>query len=218
MRNALRLLSIWTYKGGIASHALSQTLIFFVMSLTATSIAIGSDSTLLLQVMPAILWVLMLLSSLLSLPNVFSDDLDPIILSKHPIPLLIFIKLGALTLISGLPLAILAPICLFLVDANQIYPSHFVFIGMILGALYFSSLGILAAALTHGARRTTAIYAAIIMPLAIPAIIFGTGGLSAIPLGLDNRPAFYLLAALTCGFVTLTPFAAAYILRMKVST
>lgn len=217
MRNALTLLACWSYKGGISNHGLSQTLIFFVMALTATSIAIGSDSTLLMSVMPAFLWVLMVLSTLLGLPMIFADDVDDLVLSAQPLPLLMFLKWASHVITTGLPLAVLAPICLYLVDGAQIYNPRFVFIGMLLGALYFSALGVLAAALVYGARRTTAIYAAIILPLAIPAIIFGTGGLAAIPMGMDNRPAFYLLAALACGFVTLTPFASAYILRMKVS-
>jgi heme exporter protein B len=87
--------------------------------------------------------------------------------------------------------------------------------GFILGGAAFSAAGLLGAALTLGSRRNTALQALLVLPLCVPPLIFGAGTIAAAQLDLGPHAPLAFLAAITCAYVTLSPFAAASILRMK---
>ena len=176
-----------------------------------------------MQVVPGLIWVLILLSSLLGLPDLLNRDaqdglLDDMVLSPHSLPLLMALKGISHWLATGLPLSLIAPGILHVMDTNNIFDPLYILAGLLAGSLYFSSIGLMAAALVLQARRSFALYAVIVLPLAIPGLIFGAGSLTIQSLGFASHAGFFLLLACTAGFATLSPFAAAWIVRMKVRT
>ncbi|HEY8963363.1 MAG TPA: heme exporter protein CcmB [Alphaproteobacteria bacterium] len=223
MNGQCYLLKNWVYRSGFGDGLAAQTILFFVVSLCVAVFAIGSESELLIQVVPGLIWVLTLLSSLLGLPDLLNRDaqdgtLDDMVLSKHPLPMLMLIKIIAHWAATGLPLSIIAPAILYTMDGTRVFDPAFVLAGLLAGSLYFSALGLAASALVLQARRSFALYAVIVLPLSIPGLIFGAGSLSQQAQGLSGLGGFYLLTACAVLAVTLIPFASAWIVRMKVAS
>jgi heme exporter protein B len=76
-----------------------------------------------------------------------------------------------------------------------------------------SLLGTAGAALTLGARRGGVLLPLLVLPLAIPAVIFGAAAIEAAAAGLEARPYLLLLAALFAAALPLAPLAAGAALR-----
>ncbi|MEO8410335.1 MAG: heme exporter protein CcmB, partial [Propionivibrio sp.] len=90
-------------------------LFFFVMVVSLFPLGIGPEPDLLRQLAPGVLWVAALLATMLSLPRLFADDhhdgtLEQLALAPQPLALIVFGKVLAHWLVSGLPLALLAPL------------------------------------------------------------------------------------------------------------
>ena len=93
-------------------------LFFFVVVATLFPLGIGPELGVLRKIAPGILWVGALLASLLSLGRLFSADfqdgtLEQMALSATPLPVLVGAKILAHWILSGLPLALLAPVLAF---------------------------------------------------------------------------------------------------------
>ena len=80
---------------------------------------------------------------------------------------------------------------------------------------FLSLLGTAGAALTLGARRGGVLLPLLVLPLAIPAVIFGAAGIEAAAAGLAARPYLLLLAALLAAALPLAPLAAGAALRVE---
>jgi heme exporter protein B len=92
-----------------------SALFFFVIVVSLFPLGIGPEVDLLRQLAPGVLWVAALLATMLSLPRMFADDhrdgtLEQLALSPHPLGLVVTGKVIAHWLVSGLPLALIAPI------------------------------------------------------------------------------------------------------------
>jgi heme exporter protein B len=70
------------------------------------------------------------------------------------------------------------------------------------------------AALTLGARRGAVLLPLLVMPLYVPILIFGVGGVDAAAIGLSAQPHLLLLAAYLLAAITLAPLAGAAALRL----
>ena len=78
-------------------------------------LGVGPEPQLLRTMAPGVLWVAAMLASMLSLPRLFADDhadgtLEQMLLSTHPLALLVFGKTMAHWVGSGLPLVLLSPV------------------------------------------------------------------------------------------------------------
>ena len=196
-----------------------QSAAFFALALTACVFAIGSQEVLLTAVLPGIAWAILLLSSLLGLADILEgEDLDDLVLAKIPLPASMAAKIFAHWVATGLPIALFAPPILLVVMPTTGLTLPVLWTGFLLGSLTFSAIGLLGSALTLGSRRNAALQALIIMPLCVPPLIFGAGALTALSLDLGWAAPSAFLAAIACASVTLSPFAAAWIVRMKVTT
>jgi len=87
-------------------------------------------------------------------------------------------------------------------------------LSLLLGTPILSLLGGLGAALTLGLRSGAVLLILIILPLCIPALIFGAGAVSAAEAGISTRGHFSLLGALLIGAVLLAPLATGSALRI----
>jgi heme exporter protein B len=85
--------------------------------------------------------------------------------------------------------------------------------GLTLGTALLSLLGTACAATVLGARRGGVLLPVLVLPLAVPVVIFGAAAADAAGAGLPARPQLLLLAALLAACLPLCPVAAGAALR-----
>lgn len=194
-------------------------LFFFAMVATLFPLAVGPSPEQLLLNGPGVVWVAALLATLLSLNSLYLSDfedgsLDQIILSPHPLPVLGLGKAAAHWLLSGLPLVLVSP----LISMTYRMPVQVIGVMMgtlALGTVSLSLLGSIGAALTVGLSRGTALLSLLILPLAMPILIFGARTVSLAATGDPVSAGMYFLAAYCMLALTLAPFATAAALRIS---
>jgi len=195
-------------------------LFFFVIVTTLFPLGVGPEQALLRTMAPGILWVAALLASMLSLGRLFALDfadgtLEQILLSHEPLPLIVIGKVFAHWLVSGLPLAILAPLLALQFDLPADSIAVLV-VSLLLGTPTLSLFGAVGSALTLGTRGGGVLVALLVLPFYIPALIFGAGAVGAQASGLGAGSHLLLLGGLLCGAAVLAPWAAALALRIAV--
>lgn len=191
---------------------------FFVIAISLFPLGIGPEPALLQKIAPGIFWVAALLATLLGLPRLFAGDhldgtLEQLALSPAPFPLLVAGKIVAHWLLCGLPLVLLAPLLglQFALDAPAL---GMLTLTLLLGTPLLSLIGAIGAALTVGVRGGGALLALLVLPLYIPALIFGAGAVEAQRAGLAVEGHVSLLAALLVLAVFFAPWTTAAALRI----
>ena len=208
------LLLVWRRPGDLLNP-----LVFFIMVSTLFPLAVGPDANILRSIGAGVTWVAALLAMLLSLNTLFLSDfedgsLDQLLLSPQPLPLLVLGKTFAHWLTTGLPLIIVSP----LIVISYRLPGEIAGVMMVsvaLGTASLSLIGAIGAALTVGLHRGTTLLSLLVLPLAMPLLIFGARTVS---LAADNEPyagGMNLLAAFLVGALALAPFATAAALRIS---
>jgi heme exporter protein B len=135
--------------------------------------------------------------------------------SGTPSSLIAAAKACAHWLVTGLPLLIAAgPLALMLQLKWVALPA--LLGGLLAGTLTLSLLGTAGAAVVLGARRGSVLLPVLVLPLAVPVLIFGTAAADAAGLGLPVRPHLLLLAAFLAACLPLCPVAAGAGLRAAV--
>ncbi len=198
---------------------LLQPLVFFAIVTTLFPLAITPELSQLRQVAPGVVWVAALLSSLLALEFLYRDDahdgtLEQYALSGQSLTWLLFAKTAAHWLLTGLPLAVMAPLAGMALGAPVASVPGTV-ASVALGSVALSLLGAIGASLTLGARRSGVLLSILTLPLAIPVLIFGARATQLAVAGEDLSAPLYLLAALAVLGITLAPLAAAAAVRIS---
>ena len=175
-------------------------LMFFLMLVTIIPFAVGPDLVLLARIGPAILWVAALLATLIGLDRLFQADeedgsLDLLRMANLPVPLVVLAKVIAHWLMTGLPLALVAPF-LGLLLAMEPDALLAVTVTLLVGTPALTFIGATGAALTAGLRRGGLILAVLVMPLMIPVLIFGISATSA---ALGGPISLHTPFAILCG-------------------
>ncbi len=201
-----------------AGGGASVAVLFFLIVVTLTPFAVGPDLALLKRIGPAMLWIGALLASLLALDRLLAADrddgsLDLLVMSPTPLELAVAAKALAHWLTTGLPLVIATPLfALFLnVDGFQALA---VAATLLVGTPALTFLGLIGAALTVTLRRGGLLLSVLVLPLAIPVLIFGVAASNAAvtgPLGFGTP--FLILCALSLISFVIGPIAAAMALR-----
>jgi heme exporter protein B len=172
-------------------------------------------------VAPGSAWVALALASLLSLERLFERDfedgaLDLLALGPAPLELTCAAKCLAQWLVTGAPLALMAPVASTALGAPlSLMP--LTLLCALIGGLGFSFTGGLGAALALGSRRGGLLIAVIVLPLFAPPVIFGGGAIAAYADGLGWIPGLLLLCAYSLAAVALSPFAMAAACRNALS-
>lgn len=192
-------------------------IVFFVSSTSLFSIVAGLQPGLLARWGAGLIWVVALLSMLLAMPLLFQPDredgtLDRVLLSAVDPAWLALAKAGANWCVFGLPLVALSPLLAasYGMDGSALWALPAT---LALGTPALSLLATVAAALTAGLRRGVGLLALLVLPLALPVLLFGVRGtelaIDGLPIGapLMMLGAFLLLAA------GLLPWAAGAALR-----
>ena len=195
-----------------------SALFFFIIVVSLFPLGVGPEPALLRQLAPGVLWVAALLATMLSLPRLFADDyrdgtLEQLALAPQPLALIVLGKVLAHWLVSGLPLALLAPVLGLQFDLSN--DALWVLTGsLLIGTPALSGIGAIGAALTLGVRGGGVLLSLLVLPLYIPVLIFGAGAVDATVSGLGAQAHLSLLAALTLAGVFFAPWPTAAALRI----
>ncbi|CAJ0811521.1 Heme exporter protein B [Ralstonia wenshanensis] len=205
----------WRRRGNLVGGV-----VFYVIAASLFPLAIGPDPQQLRMLAPGILWVAALLASMLSLSRLFAQEhadgsLDQLLLSPHPLALIVLTKIAAHWLASGLPLLLLTPI----LAQQYSLPLHATLLltaTLLIGTPAIALIGAVGAALTLGVRNGAALLCILVLPLCVPVLVFGAGAGSAADAGLDVMPHLSLLGACLALSLFVCPLAAAAGLRLAV--
>jgi heme exporter protein B len=195
-------------------------IIFFLAVVVTVPFGVGPDLNLLARIGPAILWIAALLACLLGLDRLFQADredgsLDLMVLSadRHMLALTVLVKCLAHWTGSVLPLVIAAPLLgLFM----NIEPAGIgaAMLTLAVGTPAITFIGAVGAAVAVALPRGGLLISVLVLPLAIPVLIFGVSA----SYGAVHDPdpflqPFLILAALTLFLAVIGPVAAALALR-----
>lgn len=193
-------------------------LFFFIIVVSLFPLGIGPEPALLRKIAPGVLWVAALLATMLGLARLFAPDhadgtLEQMVLSPTPLGLLITGKIVAHWLTTGLPLVLLAPVLgiQFDLEAEALW---ILVVALLLGTPLLSLIGAIGAALTLGVRGGGVLLSLLVLPLYVPALIFGAGAVEAHISGLGAGGHLSLLAALLALAVFFAPWATTAALRI----
>ena len=197
--------------------------IFFLAVVAVVPFGVGPDLNLLSRIGPAMLWIGALLASLLGLDRLFQADredgsLDLLVLAdgRHMLAVTVLVKCLAHWTASVLPLVVVSPLLglLMNMEAAAIAATT---LTLAAGTPAITLIGAVGAAVAIALPRGGLLVSVLILPLAVPVLIFGVSAVY----GAANDPQpflppFLILAALTLFFAVVGPAAAA--LALKAST
>ena len=193
---------------------------FYLMVASLFPMGISPQKELLSQLAGGVVWIGALLAVLLSLDSLFKGDhedgsLDQLLLSPHPLPLLVLAKVIAHWLTAGVALILMAPLLgLMLHLPAQAFPA--LMLSLLLGTPLMSLAGGIGAALTVRVQRGDVLLTLLSLPLYIPVLIFGTGAIQSAMVGMPYTGHLLWMAALLVFGLCLAPLAIAGALRVVV--
>ena len=183
-------------------------LIFYLLVATLFPFAVGPDAALLGKIGAGILWTAALLAALLPVerlvrPDIAAGVLDQLVVRGQSDEAIAAAKLVAHWLSFGPPLmaATLPAAALLGLDGAAVMRLE---LSLLLGTPGLAALGLAVAALTGGLRGTSALVGLVMLPLAVPLLIFGAT---------PGPVALKLLGATSLLFVAGAPFVAGAALR-----
>jgi heme exporter protein B len=185
---------------------------FFLIAATLFPFAVGPDARLLAKTGGGMLWLAALLAALLPVERLVAPDAEAGILDQLAVrgfadEAVAATKIAAHWLGFGPPLmlAVLPGAALLGLDGATLTRLE---AGLAIGTPALAALGFTVAALTAGLRGAGALAGLMLLPLAVPLLIFGAGAIQP-----DGASAMKLLAAVSLLFVAGAPFAAGAALR-----
>jgi heme exporter protein B len=192
---------------------------FFVLVCALFPFGIGPAPETLARIAPGAMLAAALLAALLPLDRLFGAEaedgsLEQLLLSGLPPSLLATAKALGHWVTTGLPLLVATPVAAAMLNLpTEAWVTAVVALALATGVL--SLFGTAGAALTLGARRGGVLLPLLVLPLAIPAVIFGAAAIEAAAAGLTARPYLLLLGALLAVAAPMAPLAAGAALRAE---
>ena len=186
--------------------------VFFLLVATLYPFGVGPDSGLLSKTGGGVLWIGALLAAILPVDRLFGPDLESGVLDQLAVrgvgeEVIALAKIGAHWLGFGPPLmlaTIPAAALLGIGSADLIRLE----IALFLGTPRLAALTVMIAAVTVSLRGAAALGGLLMLPLAVPILIFGAGALNEFGSG-----ALRLLAACSLLALAAAPFVAAAAIR-----
>ena len=197
--------------------ALAVPVIFFVLVAALFPFAVGPDARLLMRIAGGILWVAALLAALLPVETLVAGDradgtFDQLVARGIALETVAAARLISHWLSFAGPLLLALPVAGVLLGADAVLLRRAA-LGLLLGTPGLAALALLAASLTAGLRGGGALAGLIVLPLALPILIFGAGLLGG-DAGLSGGDgALKLLGAASLVLVAVVPFASAAALK-----
>lgn len=195
-------------------------LLFFLAVVATIPFGVGPDMKLLARIGPAILWIGALLASLLGLDRMFQIDredgsLDLMTTGRDFFALCetVLAKACAHWLTSVLPLVVAAPVLGLILNMEPAAIGAAI-LTLLAGTPALTFIGAAGAAITVSLPRGGLLVSVLILPLAIPVLIFGVSATLAAVTDPDPfLPPFLILCALTLFFTVVGTVAAALSLK-----
>ena len=187
-------------------------LLFFLAVAMLYPFAVGPDAQLLARTGGGVVWVAALLAAILPLEKLGAGDLEAGVFDHLHLRglseewalasrlLAHWLAFAPLLLLATLPAAALLGL-----DADT---TRTVLLGLLAGTPGLAAVGLAVAALTASLRGGAALAGLMVIPLAVPILIFGAGAL-----GRPDPAALLLTAAISLGLCAVTPFIAGAALR-----
>lgn len=194
------------------SGSLWLPVIFFLLVATLYPFAVGPDPAMLTRTGGGMLWVAALLAALLPVDRLFLADKEAGVLDQLAVrgvsdEIVVLAKLVAHWLGFAVPLLIACfPASALLNLSGE--SLALLLTGLLIGSPALAALAVMVAALTTGLRGAGAIGGLLLLPLAVPILIFGAG-----MLGSESGAAIKFLAASSLFLTAICPFAAGAALR-----
>jgi heme exporter protein B len=193
-------------------------LFFFVIVASLFPLGLGPEPQLLARIGPGVLWVGALLATMLSAARLFASDyedgtLEQMALAPEPLAALVYGKLVAHWLTTGLPLLAVAP----LLGLQYGLPADTIALlvtSLALGTPVLGLVGAIGAALTLGVRGGGMLTALLVLPLYVPALVFGAGAVEAGAAGTAVEAHLSLLGACLVLAAFFAPWAITAALRI----
>jgi heme exporter protein B len=184
---------------------------FFLLVAILFPFAIGPDAKLLARVGGGILWAAALLAALIPIERLVAPDLasgviDQLLARGQSASTIAFAKLIAHWLAFAPPILLAALPAAALLDLSPDTLLR-VEIGLLIGTPGLAALALATGALVAGLRGAGAIAGLLLLPLAVPLLIFGAGSLD------GGVGALKLLAAVSLVLVAGAPFVAGAAIR-----
>jgi heme exporter protein B len=193
--------------------------VFFVVAVTLFPLGVGPEAQVLRQISPGVVWVCALMASMMSVTQIYAVDhadgtLEQMLVSGRSLMQIAFAKALVHWFTTGLPLILVTPVIGLLFDLHSDAIAALV-LGLLLGTPILSLLGGVGSALTLGLRSGGVLVVLLVLPLCIPALIFGAGAVAAVDSGLSASGHYSLLGALLIFSVLGAPPATAAALRIS---
>lgn len=191
--------------GGRGGGALLPVL-FFLSVAMLYPFAVGPDAPLLARTGGGVIWVAALLAAILPLDRLVEPDIELGMFDQWALrgiseELVIAVRVLAHWLSFGPPLmlAALPAAALLGLDGATL---RIVELGLLAGTPGLAALGVTVAALTAGLRGGAALGGLLVIPMAVPVLIFGAGSL-----GTAGTSGLALTAAASLVLIAIAPFA-----------
>lgn len=185
---------------------------FFLLVAVLFAFAIGPDGALLARVGPGAVWTAALLAALLPVDRMFAADRDTGVLDQLAVRGMTDAMVAAarmlghwLSFAPPLLAATLPAAALLHVGGDRLVP---LLAGLAIGTAGLAALGVATAAVLTGVRGAGALAGVVMLPFAVPVLIFGVGAAQGQP------EAMRLLGAVSLLLVAGAPFVAGAALRI----
>lgn len=197
---------------------------FFVLGAVLFAFGAGPERELLARIGAGVVWTMALLAAMLSLERMFGADfedgtLDHLLLTPLGAEAVVLAKALAHWLTTGLPLLVASPFVALLFGLPEAGFGALL-AALALGTPVLTLIGAIGAALSVGARLGGVLLSLLVLPLLVPALIFGVaavqGAVAAGGLGGASAEPFLVLAGLLLLALGLAPIAAAAALRQAI--
>ena len=193
------------------------SLAFFIIAASLFPLGIGPEVKILSKISIGVIWIVTLLSILLSLDKLFYSDhedgsLELMLTSPISTESLVAAKCLANWIVSCLPIILLSPLM-----ASMLY-LHTSEIVILMITLFIATpllvmIGAVGSSLTIGTRLRSVLTAILVLPLYTPVLIFGTSAVEATVTGMTPNSHIIILFALLLGMGPLLIIISAMILR-----
>jgi heme exporter protein B len=184
---------------------------FFLLATILFPFAVGPDAALLARIGGGVIWAAALLAALLPVERLIAPDLDAGVLDQLAVrgssmAAVAAAKTAAHWLAFAPPLMLAAVVAAGLLDLPAGALGR-VELGLLIGTPGLAALAVATSALVAGLRGASALAGLVMLPLAVPLLIFGAGSLA------DGSVALKLLGAVSLVLVAGAPFVAGAAIR-----
>ena len=196
-------------------------LIFFFLIISIFPLLIGPDKNLLNKIIPGIVWITIIFTTVLSSNNFFKDEyndgfIETYLTSDTSIELILFFKILLCWIFTCLPIIFFIPIVSIFFDI-PLKNSFVILFTLIVGSPILVSIGIFGSSLTLGMSKNNVLAPVITLPFYIPILIFSASAIESVSSGLPYEMQLYILMALLFFILPIMPYLLKYTLTLSVN-